>query len=225
MKVNCTGLPRLALVIAERLEASSVQKLQGLSQHLRLGRGVPVPEPLRNNQDTQGGVGGGTERQCHQQEPDRIPWLCYHRWLTRGGKSWIGAFSVLTHKNQPFNAYKSAVIHSRQREPAVLHSHRGDPCCPRVRAARTARAGTAYAKPHSTSTYLVLSTNVRGKRNPYLCHIGVPRPLDFPRLRPLALKKNWVSADGENSAESRIIPAQMLPPGEQEEIGKRDFYF
>lgn len=35
--VNYSGLPQLALIIPERLEASSVQKLQELGQHLRTG--------------------------------------------------------------------------------------------------------------------------------------------------------------------------------------------
>lgn len=58
VNVNYTGLPQLALIIPECLEASSVQKLQELGQHPHTGRDTPAPEPCWNNQDKQDGVGG-----------------------------------------------------------------------------------------------------------------------------------------------------------------------
>lgn len=64
--VNYAGLPQPALIIPERLEASSVQKLQELGQHLHIGRDTPDLEPRLNNP----GWGRGTERQSHQQESD-----------------------------------------------------------------------------------------------------------------------------------------------------------
>lgn len=192
MNVNYPGLPQLALIIPERLEASSVQKLQELGQHLHTGGDTPVLEPCWNNQDKQDGV-GGPER--HSTVSRSL--IETHCFATIDGlprkkiikkKSWIGAFSVLAQK----------INHTTQNTitpPLHVHANTSQLCSipawvicaahwieqwPRVLATKQHVQGQYTQNPTETAP-LALSTNIQGKRNPYFGHIGVPRHLDFPR--------------------------------------------